>query len=37
MLPRGLVPASLWQMGEQLAHIAERAEIHDLWNGERLG
>ena len=30
MLPRRLVPASLRQMGEQLANIGKRPEIHYL-------
>ena len=36
VLPGRLVPASLRQMGKQVADIAKRAEVRDLWNSERL-
>lgn len=33
--PRRLFPASLRQMGEQLANIGEGSEVHDLRDGPR--
>jgi hypothetical protein len=35
VLPRRLVPASLRQMSKQVADIAKRVEVRDLWNSER--
>jgi hypothetical protein len=37
VLPSRFVPTSFGQMTQQLTHVAKRPEIHDLWNGERLG